>query len=278
MSNIRVLFRLELADALRSRWALFTAAVYAVIFALFIWLGLRESTVLGFTGLSRVVLNVSNSIILAIPLVALVATSQTVVRARQSGFFELILTQPVKRSEWFISIVASRFVVVVGPMIVLLLLAVLLSSMSGVNDEALIPMVLRSSAVTTALALAFLGTGFWISTFSNSPERATVLSLLAWVIASALHDFALIGVLLRWKLSPQTVFFLAAANPVEAARVAILGSVDPDLSVLGPVGFWLANSLGSHLSLSIGIAWPALLGAIALMFAQRRLNNCDLVG
>ena len=278
MSNIRVLFRLELADALRSRWALFTAAVYAVIFALFIWLGLRESTVLGFTGLSRVVLNVSNSIILAIPLVALVATSQTVVRARQSGFFELILTQPVKRSEWFISIVASRFVVVVGPMIVLLLLAVLLSSMSGINDEALIPMVLRSSAVTTALALAFLGTGFWISTFSNSPERATVLSLLAWVIASALHDFALIGVLLRWKLSPQTVFFLAAANPVEAARVAILGSVDPDLSVLGPVGFWLANSLGSHLSLSIGIAWPALLGAIALMFAQRRLNNCDLVG
>ena len=37
--------------------------------------------VLGFTGLSRVVLNVSNAVVLAVPLVALVATSQTVSRS-----------------------------------------------------------------------------------------------------------------------------------------------------------------------------------------------------
>ncbi len=83
MINARsaALFRLELADALRSRWLAFTSATYALVFAAFLWLGLRESAVLGFTGLSRVVLNVSNAVVITVPLAALVATSQSIVRA-----------------------------------------------------------------------------------------------------------------------------------------------------------------------------------------------------
>lgn len=150
--------------------------------------------------------------------------------------------------------------------------------MSGAQDPALIPMVLRSLAVISALTWAFLGIGFWISTIATTPERATVLTLLAWLTASALHDFALIGVLLRWKLAPEIVFSLAAVNPVEAARVAILGAIDPELSVLGPVGFWIANTLGAKVSLALGVCWPALLGTLALWFAERRFLSRDLVG
>ena len=43
--------RLELADALRSRWLVFTTASYLGVLGLFGWLGLRESSVLGFTGM-----------------------------------------------------------------------------------------------------------------------------------------------------------------------------------------------------------------------------------
>jgi ABC-2 type transport system permease protein len=272
------MFRLELADALRSRWLLFTGAVYVSVFSLFIWLGLRESSVLGFTGLSRVVLNVSNAVVLAVPLVALVATSQTIVRARQSGFFELVLSQPMRRSDWFFGVVMSRFVVVVGPLLVLLLVALVVGTVSGERDASLVPMVLRSLAVTASLAWAFIGVGFWISARARTPERATVMALLAWLAASALHDFALVGALLRWKLAPALVFGLAAANPEEAARIAILGGIDPDLSVLGPVGFWLANTLGPSVTLAVGIGWPALLGTFALARAQRCLNQSDLVG
>lgn len=278
MSATRVMFRFEMADALRSRWLAFTAAIYGLVFSSFVWLGLRESTVLGFTGLSRVVLNVSNAIVLAVPLVALVATSQTIVRARQSGFFELMLSQPLRRSDWFVGIVASRFVVVVGPLLLLLVIALVVGLGSGEKDAPLVPMVLRCLAVTASLAWAFIAIGFWISARARSPERATVLALVAWLTTTALHDFALIGALLRWKLAPHVVFGLAAANPVESARIALLGGVDPDLSVLGPVGFWLANTLGSSATLAVGIAWPALLGTFALWRAQRLLIKSDLVG
>lgn len=270
------LFRLEMADALRSRWVVFTAAVYGAVFAAFVWLGLRESTVLGFTGLSRVVLNVANAVVIAVPLVALVASSQTIVRARTSGFFELVLAQPCRRQDWLVAVIASRVVVVLGPLAGLLLGTLVTGLVTG-SDEALVPLVLRSLAVTAGLSWAFLGIGFLASSLAPTPERATVYALLAWVVGAALHDFALIGALLRFRLAPEAVFALAAANPVEAARVALLSGVDPELGVLGPVGFWLANSFGSKLTLLVGVGWPVVLGSLCLMLAARRLGRADLV-
>lgn len=270
------LFRLEMADALRSRWVVFTAAVYGAVFAAFVWLGLRESTVLGFTGLSRVVLNVANAVVIAVPLVALVASSQTIVRARTSGFFELVLAQPCRRQDWLVAVIASRVVVVLGPLAGLLLGTLVTGLVTG-SDEALLPLVLRSLAVTAGLSWAFLGIGFLASSLAPTPERATVYALLAWVVGAALHDFALIGALLRFRLAPEAVFALAAANPVEAARVALLSGVDPELGVLGPVGFWLANSFGSKLTLLVGVGWPVVLGSLCLMLAARRLGRTDLV-
>ncbi|GMV15147.1 MAG: ABC transporter permease subunit [Polyangiaceae bacterium] len=270
------LFRLEMADALRSRWVVFTAAVYGAVFAAFVWLGLRESTVLGFTGLSRVVLNVANAVVIAVPLVALVASSQTIVRARTSGFFELVLAQPCRRQDWLVAVIASRVVVVLGPLAGLLLGTLVTGLVTG-SDEALLPLVLRSLAVTAGLSWAFLGIGFLASSLAPTPERATVYALLAWVVGAALHDFALIGALLRFRLAPEAVFALAAANPVEAARVALLSGVDPELGVLGPVGFWLANSFGSKLTLLVGVGWPVVLGSLCLMLAARRLSRADLV-
>jgi len=271
-------FRLELNDALRSRWLVFTAAVYALVFTGFIWLGLRESSVLGFTGLSRVVLNMANAVALVVPLVALVASSSCVVRARQSGFFELMLSQPARRSDWLASNVASRFLVVVGPLALLFVGALVAGPFVDAGDRELTGVVARSLATTAALAWAFLGIGFWISAGARSPERATVLALLAWLASSALHDFALVGALLRYRLPPAIVFALAASNPAEAARVAILSGVDPNLSALGPVGFWLANTLGPRLTLAVGVGWPALLGTFAMWRAGRRLAASDLVG
>lgn len=272
-----ILYRLELAEALRSRWLLLTAAVYSLVFAMFVWLGLRESSVLGFTGMSRVVLNVANAMVLAIPLVALVATSQSVVRARTSGYFELFLSQPVRRAEWLRATLLARLVVVVAPLGVLLLLALAYGLGEG-PDGALAPMVIRALAVVLSLAWAFVGVGLWISSRAKSAERATVLALVAWLTAAVLHDFGLIGALLRWKLRPEIVFGLAAANPVEASRIAILSGIDPELSVLGPVGFWLANTLGPSWSLLLGIGWPALVGSVGIAFASRRLAKSDLVG
>ena len=271
----RAFFRLELAHALRSRWVLFTGLVYVLVFGAFVWLGLRESAVLGFTGLSRVVLNVSNAVVIVLPLVALVATAQSVVGSRTSGFFELFLSQPCRRADWFVAVLASRVLVIVGPLVVLLSGALVAGAF--LDEPALLPLVTRSLLVTIALSWAFVGLGLWLSSVARTAERATVYVLLAWLIATALHDFGLIALLLRFKLLPAVVFGLAASNPAEAARLAILTGIDPELSVLGPVGFWLATTLGPRLTLLVGLGWPLLLGLLAVSASIRRLNRADLV-
>jgi ABC-type transport system involved in multi-copper enzyme maturation permease subunit len=268
--------RLELADSLRSKWAALAAALYLGLLAAFVWLGLRESSVLGFTGLSRVLLNVANAVILVFPLVALVGTHSAVVRAKTSGFFELMLTQPARRSEWFLGLLLARAAVLVGPLVLVMggtaLAAALLE-----REPGLLAVAARSTAVAVSLVSAFLGLGLWVSSRARTVERAMVWALGLWVVTAALHDVLLIAVLLRTPLPPEAVFLLSALNPSEAARVGILTGVDPELSALGPVGFWLANTLGPALALALAVGWPALLAAVATWRAARNVETADLV-
>ena len=60
--------RLEWAEVRRSRWALFCGAIYALLAVVFVAVGLRESTVLGFSGMGRVLLSVAHALLLVLPL------------------------------------------------------------------------------------------------------------------------------------------------------------------------------------------------------------------
>lgn len=272
MKSILAFTRFELADSLRSKWLSSALALYAVIFGLFVALGLRESSILGFTGISRVVLNVTNGVLVAVPLLVLLATCQVIVRARTSGLLEMALTQPVKRSEWFASVLISRGAVLLGPLVVLFALA----AMFGEAGTAAISA--RCLAISLSLAWAFLGIGLYASSVARTAERAVVYALVVWVVVTALHDFALVGLLLNVRVPPRIVFALAAMNPSEAARIGILTSVDPELSVLGPVGFYIANSLGATKALLVAVAWPFTLGTLGVLAAARRVCRADAIG
>lgn len=276
MTPFIAFLRLELSDALRSRWVAFASTLYLGLAAVFVWLGLRESTVLGFTGLSRVLLNLANAVLVIFPLVVLVGTHAAIVRARTSGFCELMLAQPVKRSTWFLALLTSRLLVLVGPLVVLLV-GCFVAAAFVEPEPGLVLIGFKSLAVCASLVFAFVGLGLFISAHAKNTERAMVWAMLLFVVTAALHDVLLITVLLRTSLPPQVVFALSALNPSEAARVGILASVDPELSVLGPVGFWLANALGPSLALVLAIAWPALLGSVATWRALRRSQSMDLI-
>lgn len=271
------LLRLELADALRSKWAVFAGSVYLLLALSFVWLGLHESSVLGFTGLSRVLLNVTSAVVVVAPLIVLIGTHAAVVKARTSGFCELMLTQPVARSTWFLSVLVSRMIILVGPFLLLLLGCAVASTVLG-PEEGLLLVAERSLAICVSLVFSFVGLGLLISTCVQTVERAMVWALAAFVLTAALHDVLLISVLLRTALPPHLVFALSAINPSEAARIGILSSVDPELSVLGPVGFWLANTFGPAKAFALALGWPATLGLLGSGLALWRLKRMDLVG
>ncbi len=270
------LARLELGEVLRSRWLLFCGGLYAALAALFIVVGLRESGVMGFTGMSRVLLSLSHALVVLLPLLALTGTGLVVSRARRDGTLELLFSQPVTRADYFGAVTLVRYGALFLPLLVLMPgLAVVGSMVFG--QPVPWAFLARALAVSAALLWSFTGIGLAISTRVNEPDRAMMYLLLAWVLAVALLDFGLVGLMLQWDLPAVAVFALAGLNPVEMARLALLSGAEPTLGTLGPVGFFLSGTLGSGWLLAAGVLWPLLVGSVGWTAARRRLRNGDLV-
>lgn len=274
--EIAAVARLDLAEVLRSRWLLFCAVVYALLSAVFVLVGLRESTLLGFTGMGRVLLSFSHALLLLLPLLALTATAQVVNRAREDGTLELLFSHPVRRSAFYIAVTLVRYAVLVVPLLLLMGLMAL-AGRFGFGQEIPWGFLGRAAVISSALLLAFTGLGMAVSTLVRSQARATIWMLGLWAAGVALLDFALVGLMLQWRLNPHTVFLLAALNPVQSARMALLAGATPELSVLGPVGFYLTNRVGAGALFAVGTLWPAVLGAACWALAFRSFRRADIV-
>ena len=268
--------RLDLAEVLRSRWLLFCAGAYVVLAAVFVLVGLRESTVIGFTGVGRVLLSMCHGLLLVLPLLALTAVGPVIGRAREEGALELLFSQPLRRSAWFVGVSLTRYAVLVVPLVVLMVGLGLYGQL--VHHQA-VPwgFLGRALVISAALLAAFAGIGLWISTAVRNPARVTTYLILAWALGVALLDLGLIGVLLRWRLDAHAVFTLAALNPVQDARLALLSGLEPDLATLGPVGFYLTHRIGADALYLLGVAWPALVGVGAWLAAFASFRRSDLV-
>lgn len=275
-TRIMAVARLELGDVLRSRWLVFSVGLYATLTAAFVWMGMRESAIVGFTGIPRLLLSLSHALLLVLPLVALTGTGHAVSRARRDGMLELLFSHPVTRDDYFRGVTLVRFGALFVPLFVVMLGLTLIGA-PALRQAVPWAFVARSLVVSTALLWCFTGLGLAVSVRVHEPERVQMYLLLIWVLAVALLDFGLVGLLLQWALPPAVVFALAAVNPVEAARLALLSGADPGLGTLGPVGFFLFARLGPAWLLTIGVLWPLGLGTAAWLAAARWLRRGDLV-
>ncbi len=268
--------RLDLGEVLRSRWLALCLLLYGCLGAVFVLVGLRESSVLGFTGIGRVLFSLCHALVLFLPLLALLATVPAVNRARDDGSLELLLSHPIDRLAFLTGVTLVRLAALALPLgAVMGALAIFGALLRGQP----IPwdFFARALAVCGALLGAYVGLGLATSVLVRQPARATSAVFLIWVASVLLLDFAGIGLLLQWRLPPYAVFGLAAANPVQAARMALLSSAEPTLSTLGPVGFYLAHRVGAAWLFALGVGWPAGIGLFAWLVAWRAFRRGDAV-
>lgn len=267
--------RLDLAEVVRSRWLVFCVGVYGLVAAVFTLVGTRESSVLGFTGMGRVLLSVIHALLLVLPLLALTATAQAVGRARDEGALELLLAQPISRTAYVTAVTAVRYLALLVPLVA----TVALMGLVGVvafGEAVPWSFVGRTLVLSAALLWAFVGIGLLVSTLVRHTGKAMIYALLVWALSVALLDFALVGLMLEWRLDARAVFLLAALNPVESARMALLSAAQPELGVLGPVGFFLATHVGPGALFALGVAWPAAVGCLGFGVATWSFRTGDV--
>lgn len=274
--EIAAVARLDLAEVLRSRWLVFCLVVHAALASMFVLVGLRESSVVGFTGMGRALMSFSHALLFLLPLLALSATTQVVNSARDDGSLELLLSHPIRRRSYFIGVSIVRILALVVPVWIAMPIMGVVGTATFDQD---VPwdFLLRGMSVSTALLLCFVAIGLLLSTIVRNQAKALMLTILVWAAGVAMIDFGLVGLMLQWELPPAAVFALAGLNPVQSARLALLSAAQPELSTFGPVGFFMANKIGTTGLLIAGIAWPLLLGLTAWVWSLWLFQRRDLL-
>ena len=125
----------DVSESLRSRWFMIYSLVFGgVVVALFIS-GLTESRVMGFSGLSRVLVTYLQITMAILPLFVLITTVRSVAGDREAGIFEYMLSLPVSLRSWFWGKLIGRFFVVFLPVVLAMFGAVIWGSTKGVEIQ-----------------------------------------------------------------------------------------------------------------------------------------------
>jgi ABC-2 type transport system permease protein len=107
--------RLDVVESLRARWFAIYTAVFGGIVALLFLFGLTESRVLGFIGLSRLLVTYIQLTMAILPIFVLITTVRSVAGDREAGVYEYLLSLPVSLGAWFWGKFIGRYLVIFLP-------------------------------------------------------------------------------------------------------------------------------------------------------------------
>lgn len=272
--SFRATLRLEIAEALRSRWFMSYAAVFFVLTGLLLVFGLTESRVLGFTGLSRTLVTYTQLAMAIVPIFILISTVRSLSGDREAGVFEYILALPLSLGAWYGGRIAGRFLLAVVPVVGALFMAVVYGMAKGVS----VPWreFLFDIGLLASLIFAFIGVGFLISALAHKVDTAQTFAFLIWLFLLLALDLILLGVLIRNQAPLETVVVVAMLNPLQVFRIASMMLFDPQLVLLGPTAFAIFDIFGRELFLLWAFVYPLVLGAGAAALGYFVLKRSDL--
>ncbi len=274
-TSLGLSMRLELAESLRSRWFHFYALVVIGLMFLLIVTGISESRVLGFTGLSRLLVTYIQIAMAVVPLFVIVTTARSMVGDREAGNLEYMLAFPVSLPVWYWGRFLSRLVLILAPVA----LSLAIAAGYGLAMGHAVPWghVALYAGLVAALATAFLGLGFLISALARSTEVALGASLLVWLTLVAFLDLLLLSVLIQERFVADYVIAIALANPLQSFRTASMILFDPQLILLGPSSYVILDHFGQAGYVAWAMGYPVVLGLALAGLGYWRFSRSDLV-
>ena len=230
MKQLWLTAKLDMVESLRARWFPDLHLVFGGIVALLFVFGLTRSRVLGFIGLSRLLVTTSSSPWPSCPSSCSSPPSARWPGTRRRG----IRIPPVAAGvpgAWFWGKILGRYVVVFAPVFLAMLAAVTWATFREI--EVPWSMFGYYTALLAAMAACFLGIGMLLSSLARSTDMAQGAAFLVWLVFPALLDLILLGVMIQGKVAPEVAILLALANPLQVFRTAALALFDPQLSSSG---------------------------------------------
>jgi Cu-processing system permease protein len=247
LSVVGIIARQELRIALRNRWIVAYAAIFAVLTMAISYFGLTVIEFTGFQGFQRTTASLLNLVLYIVPLVSMLMAVQSF--SIDGGTTDQLFTEPVTRAE----IVLGKLGGMVGANVLATFFGFGLSGLiiaRNVGTKGLLSyLILVGFTVLTGMVFAAIATCLTI--LMRRTLRAYALVLVTWFVFVLLFDLLVIGLsfLLPEGLANRTAFAALFVNPIDAARVGTL------LATSGKEMFGLAGAL---LTRSLGGVAPAI--------------------
>ncbi len=275
MKNLYLIAFLDLKESIRAKWFVVYSLVFGGLIALFFIAGVTESQVMGFSGLSRLLLMYIQITIVILPIFILITTVRSISGDRDSHVLEYMLSFPISLKQYYWGKVIGRFITVFLPVFFAMVIAIVYGAFKG----AAIPwsIFFLYSGLLFAMTSAFLGIAFFISSFVKSSEVALGLSFFIWIFLLAFIDIALISLMMQERMSSGLIIFISLINPMEIFRVAAISLFDPQLTVMGPVAFYILDSMSQTVFVLVSILYPVLLGLLFAFVGYKIFEKKDLV-
>ncbi|MCL2830750.1 MAG: ABC transporter permease [Betaproteobacteria bacterium] len=274
MKHLVLTAKLDIIESLRSRWFLIYCFVFGGIVALLFAFGLTESRVLGFIGLSRLLVTYIQLAMAILPIFVLITTVRSVAGDREAGVFEYLLSLPVSLSAWFWGKIVGRYITIFLPVFAAMLGAVLWA----LYREIEVPwqMFLYYTGLLAAIGWCFLGIGMLISTIARSTDVAQGAAFIVWLTMLLFLDLILLGLLIQGRMAPDLAITLALANPLQVFRTAALSLFDPQLIVLGPAAYVILDLFGPVGFKIYALVYPVFLGTLCAGLGYFVFKRSDL--
>ncbi len=274
MRQLWLTARLDIVESLRARWFLIYSGVFGGIVALLFLFGLTESRVLGFIGLSRLLVTYIQLTMAILPIFVLITTVRSVAGDREAGVFEYLLSLPVSLGAWFWGKILGRYIVIFAPVFIAMLAAVLI----GMARDIEIPWGIFGyyTGLIAAMAACFLGLGMLISAVARSTDVAQGAAFMTWLVLLLFLDLILLGVMIQGRVAPEIAIGIALANPLQVFRTAALALFDPQLIVLGPAAWVILDNFGVAGYKVFALAYPTALGLVSAALGFFLFRRGDL--
>jgi ABC-2 type transport system permease protein len=274
MKQLWLTARLDIVESLRARWFLIYTGVFGGIVALLFLFGLTESRVLGFIGLSRLLVTYIQLTMAILPIFVLITTVRSVAGDREAGVFEYLLSLPVSLGAWFWGKILGRYIVIFAPVFLAMLAAVLIALVREIE----VPwgMFGYYTGLLAAMALCFLGLGMLISAIARSTDMAQGAAFMTWLVLLLFLDLILLGVMIQGRVAPEIAVGIALANPLQVFRTAALALFDPQLIVLGPSAFVILDTFGVLGYKIFALVYPSVLGLMSAALGYFIFRRGDL--
>ncbi len=253
--------------------------IYSLLFGGFVATmfatGITESQVVGFVGLSRLMITFMQVSMVILPIYVLISTVRSVVGDRENGVLEYFLSLPISFSSYYWGKFLGRFFVIYVPVFIAFLGAAIWGLI--INLDVPWDLFVLYSGLLATMVFFFLGLSMFLSTITKSQEMALSTAFVIWLFLVAFMDILLIGLMLKIRLNPDAVIISSLFNPLQVFRTGSLILFDPKLTVMGPVSYYILDTVSRTTFIIFSLVYPTVLGILFAITGCKYFKNHDVV-